>query len=164
MSTRELLVYFRRDAGGDCHEGRVAFRGCRFFWPDGAPVRTGLSRLCEVGTTLLFGRRQPVPEECLLRLCCVTTREDAPILRPLPHVRARRLFLLREGSRGVLHFRNGVRTEVAFEDGVDEPRVLHWLGMDTLPAGARLWLDIFALPVESRTTAEAPQAYPTFVA
>jgi hypothetical protein len=149
MSTRELLVRFRRDLGGDYREGRVAFRGCRFFWPDGAPVRTGLSRLCEVGTALLFGRGRPVPEECLLRLCCVTTREDAPTLRPAPHVRARRLFLLREGSRGVLHFRNGARTEVAFEDGVDEPAVLCWLGLDTLPAGTRLWLDFFALPAEA---------------
>ncbi len=146
MATRELLVHFRRDAGGDHQEGRVAFRGCRFFWPDGAPIRTSLSRLCEVGTSLLFGRRQPVPEECLLRLCCVTTHEDAPILRPAPHVRARRLFLLREGGRGMLHFRNGLRTEVAFEDGVDEPAVLRWVGMETLPASTRIWLDLFALP------------------
>jgi hypothetical protein len=151
MSTRELLVCFRRDAPGDRRDGGVAFRGCRFFWPDGAPVRTGLSRLCEVGTALLFGRRQPVPEECLLRLCCVTTGEDAPALRPAPHVRARRLFLLREGGRGVLHFRNGARTEVAFEDGVDEPSVLRWVGMDTLLAGDRLWLDFFALPAEAAT-------------
>ncbi len=160
IATRELLVHFRREAGGDYREGRVAFRGCRFFLPDGAPIRTSLSRLCEVGTTLLFGRRQPVPEACLLRLCCVTTHEDAPFLRPLPHVRARRLFLLREGNRGVLHFCNGLRTEVAFEDGVDEAPVLRWLGMDTLPAGGRLWLDVFALPVEATPATGEMQAHP----
>jgi hypothetical protein len=155
MSTRELLVRFRRDASGDRSKGDVAFRGCRFYWPDGLPVRTSLSRLCEVGTSVLFGRRQPVPEECLLRLCCVTTREDAPILWPAPQVRARRLFLLREGSRGVLHFRNGVRTELVFEDEVDEPPVLQWLGLDTLPAGKRLWLDFFALRADAVTDSAA---------
>jgi hypothetical protein len=147
-SVRELLVHFRRDAGGDCHKGDIAFRGCRFFWPDGSPIRTSLARLCDVGTSLLFGRRQPVPEACLLRLCCVPTTEAAPFLRPAPGVRARRLFLLREGSRGVLHFCTGLRTDVAFEDGVDEPPVLRWLGLDSLAAGARLWLDVFALPAE----------------
>ncbi len=145
----ELLVHFRRDAAGDCSRDGIAFRGFHFTWPDGRPVRTGLSRLCGVGTALFFGRRQPVPDACLLRLCCVPTSEDAPPRRPAPGVRVLRLYLQREGRRGVLHFHNGHRTEVAFEDGVDEPRVLRWIGLDGLADGGRLWLDLFALPVGS---------------
>lgn len=144
--TRELLVRFQRDPAGDCCRDGLAFRGFRFFWPDGRPLRTGLSRLCGVGTALFFGRRRPVPDECLLRLCCAATSEDAPPRRPAPGVRVLRLYLQREGSRGVLHFHNGLRTEVVFEDGVDEPRVLRWVGMDGLADGGRVWLDLFALP------------------
>jgi hypothetical protein len=143
---RELLVRFRRNPAGDgCRDG-LAFRGFRFSWPDGRPVRTGLSRLCGVGTALFFGRRQPVPDDCLLRLCCAATAEDAPPRRPAPGVRVLRMYLQREGPRGVLHFHNGLRTEVVFEDGVDEPRVLRWVGMDGLADGDRIWLDLFALP------------------
>jgi hypothetical protein len=46
----------------------------------------------------------------------------------------------------VLHFHNGLRTELVFEEGVDEPSVLHWVGLDGLADGGRLWLDVFALP------------------
>jgi hypothetical protein len=143
---RELLLQLRRDAARDGPEGGVVFRGFRFYWPDGAPVRTGLSRFCAAGTALLFGRRQPVPEACLLRLCCVSTSADAARARPAPGVRVRRVYLLREGARGVLHFSNGLRTELVFEDGVDEPAVLRWVGLDGLPDGGLLWLDVFALP------------------
>jgi hypothetical protein len=146
---RELLIQLRRDAARDSLEGDVSFRGFRFYWPDGVPVRTGLSRFCGAGTSLLFGRRQAVPEACLLRLCCVSTSADAPFTRPVPRVRVRRVYLLREGPRGVLHFHNGVRTELVFEDGVDEPAVLRWVGLDGLPDGGRLWLDVFALPAGS---------------
>jgi hypothetical protein len=146
MPTRELLVYLRREASGDCRQDGIDFHGFRFFWPDGTPVRTGLSRFCAAGTALLFGRRQSVPGGCLLRLCCVNTSEDAPLLRPAPGVRARRVYLVREGIRGVLHFHNGLRTELVFEEGVDEHSVLHWVGLDGLADGGRLWLDIFALP------------------
>jgi hypothetical protein len=147
---RELLIHFRRDAGADCREGNIAFRGFRFSWPDGSPIQTGLSRFCEAGTALLFGRKQPVPDECLLRLCCVTTSEDAPLLRPAPGVRARRVYLQREGPRGVLHFHNGTRTELVFEEGVDEPPVLRWIGLDDLPDGDRRWLDLYAVPANGR--------------
>jgi hypothetical protein len=142
----ELLVHLRRDSAGDCCRDGISFRGFRFSWPDGTPVRTGLSRLCGVGIALLFGRRRLVPDECLLRLCCAATTEDALPRRPAPGVRVLRLYLQREGSRGVLHFHNGHRTEVVFEDGVDEPRVLRWVGMAGLPDGGRVWLDLFALP------------------
>ena len=149
MPRRELLVYLRREAGGDCRQGGIDFHGFRFFWPDGTPVRTGLSRFCGAGTALLFGRRQPVPDGCLLRLCCLNTTEDAPLLRPAAGVRARRVYLVREGTRGVLHFHNGLRTELVFEEGVDEPAVLHWVGLDGLADGGRLWLDVFALPADA---------------
>jgi hypothetical protein len=143
---RELLVHFRRDLAGDCCRNGLTFRGFHFYWPDGRPLRTGLSRLCGIGTALLFGRRRPVPDDCLLRLCCAPTTEDALPRRPSAGVRVLRLYLQREGSRGVLHFYNGHRTEVVFEDGVDEPPVLRWVGMDGLPDGGRVWLDLFALP------------------
>ena len=98
-----------------------------------------------------------MPDDCLLRLCCAATAEGAAAQRPAPGVRVLRMYLQREGPRGVLHFHNGLRTEIVFEDGVDEPRVLRWVGMDALPAGMRLWLDPFALPAE---VAAAPAACP----
>jgi hypothetical protein len=61
----------------------------------------------------------------------------------------------------VLHFRNGVRTEVAFEDGADEPAVLQWMGLDTQAGGMRLWLDLLALPAEV-TTASAGGSRPAW--
>ena len=60
----------------------------------------------------------------------------------------RRFFLLRTGTLGRIHFLDGTPTESVFELGQDDPRITHWLGMNTLPDGETQWFDLAAVQVE----------------
>ncbi|MFO0810408.1 MAG: hypothetical protein U0746_17425 [Gemmataceae bacterium] len=155
---RSLTILFRRDGTRDRARGDIDFRGVRMFWPDGREVAVGLSAFCGHGHKLL-GLEGELDEcrERPVELLCVPVRERGVRMTRLPGRRVRRFMLRRDGVRGRLHFLNGVATDIEFVIGRDEPRVLDWLGLTSLPDGGEAWMDIAARP--ATVAAHAP--YPT---
>jgi hypothetical protein len=160
---RRLQVLFRRDPSRDRQRGEIRFEGYQMYWPDGRAVATGLDGFCYHGQRLLgLGKYLAGYHERLIELICfpLTCREDD--LTRIPGHRVRRFCLARTGRRGRLHFLDGTPTDMIFEFGRDEPRVLHWLGLSTLRDGANLWFDLAARTVDSGTDA-LPLPLPGFV-
>jgi hypothetical protein len=56
--------------------------------------------------------------------------------------------LMRQGSRGRLHFLDGTPTDTVFDLGRDEYSVLEWIGLPLLRDGDQQWLDLAAHVVE----------------
>jgi hypothetical protein len=147
---RTLQVLFRRDPSRDRQRGHVHYEGYQLLWPDGSPGDVGLDAFCERGQRLLgLGRALNGCAERLIELVCVPLRgRDDPLTR-LPGHRVRRFCLQRQGDVGRLHFLDGTPTDVAFHADRDDPRVLHWIGLEALGDGDGGWLDLAARAVES---------------
>lgn len=143
---REIVVLMKRDAQADCTKNNLEMKGLAFYWPDGTSIQTGLATFCGKGIQLFFGKGVEMPEQCMIRLLCRDVKEKESLWHPLPGIRGRRMFLQREGHKGVLYFHNGNRTELVFDDTVDEPPVLKWIGLSDLDEGI-CWVDIAAVPV-----------------
>jgi hypothetical protein len=150
QSGRSIVIRLTRNRSVDHTSGAVSYTGFHFYWPDGRPIQTGLDKFCQRGVRLLFGRRGLERESQLVELMVISiSGRDAPLPKTPPGTRSRRFFLLRQESRGILHFLNGTATDVIFDEWVDEPEVLDWIGLtDRLPEGVQGWLDMVALPVE----------------
>ena len=119
------------------------------FWPDGRPVAVGLDAFCKHGQRLLgLGKHLAGCQEKLVRLVCMPLAGRDDDLNRIPGHRVRRFYLLREGRAGRIHFMDGTPTAVTFELDVDEPRVLHWIGLPALADGEIQWLDVAAMAVE----------------
>jgi hypothetical protein len=117
--------------------------GYQIFWPDGRPVTAGLDAFCKHGQRLLgLGRHAEGPYEREVELICFPLSAFEDEITRLPGHRVRRFFLERQGRQGRLHFLNGVPTEIVFEVGRDEPRVLRWIGLPQLREGERQWIDL----------------------
>ncbi len=147
---RTLRVLFRRDPSRDHQRGRIHFDGYQLLWPDGSPCAVGLESFCERGQRLLgldhalHGR-----SERQIELVCIPLRSrDDPLTR-IPGHRVRRFCLQRQGDVGRLHFLDGTPTDTAFRANRDDPRALHWIGLDALPDGERVWLDLAACTVDA---------------
>jgi hypothetical protein len=54
---------------------------------------------------------------------------------------------------GRLHFMDGTPTTATFEMELDEPRVLHWIGLPALAEGQVQWLDLAAIAVDAAVPA-----------
>lgn len=148
MSTvRELIVNMRRNANADCDKNGLEMKGFSFYWPDGTTINTGLASFCEKGMQLFFGKGVEIPEQCKIKLLCRDAEQKEPLWWPMPGIRGRRMYLQREGTQGVLYFHNGNRTELTFDEAVEEPPVLDWIGLSRLQEGVR-WLDIAAVPMQ----------------
>ena len=146
---RTLKVLFRRDPSRDRQRAHIRFEGYQMFWPDGRPVMTGLDAFCHHGQRLLsLGRHLAGYRERFLELICfpLSGREDD--LTRIPGHRIRRFFLQRKGRTGRIHFLDGTPTDMVFEMGRDEPRVLHWIGLTTIRDGEQQWFDLAARPLE----------------
>jgi hypothetical protein len=146
---RTLNVLFRRDRSRDRQQGRFHFDGYEMLWPDGSTFDVGLGAFCERGQRLLgLGRAMGDCAEREIQLLCFPLGGiDDPLTR-LPKHRVRRFCLRRNGDVGLLHFLDGTPTETAFQLGRDDPRVLHWIGLDVLADGEHAWLDLAAYTVE----------------
>ena len=143
---RCLTLEVRRNACLDHAHDRIRYSGFSFFWPDGRPVSTGVSKLCQVGTRILLGKRFE-GDSLLVEIWVVPTGEDAPKLALPKGIRSCRLLLKREGPRGIIHLFDRTPTDLIFEDDVDETPVLHWIGLSALGVDEEYWLDLFAKPV-----------------
>lgn len=148
---RLLEVRFERNPDADAAKGDIQYSGFRFTWPDGTPAKTGLDKFCQRGVKLFFGKAGLTGDSALLQLYCVPVLEDTPFTQTPPGVRGRRFFLLRQGHKGVIHFLNGTPTDVIFDERLEEPAVLEWIGLTPdLGDGQRQWMDIYAVAVPEK--------------
>ena len=146
---RTLKVLFRRDRSRDRQRGHIHYEGYQLLWPDGSPCAVGLDAFCERGQRLLgLGRALHGCAEREIELVCFPLRSRDDRLTRLPGHRVRRFCLQRQGDVGRLHFLDGTPTDAAFQADQDDPRVLHWIGLEALVDGDREWLDLAARPVE----------------
>jgi hypothetical protein len=147
--SRTLTVLFRRDPSKDRVCGQIQFEGYEINWPDGRPVATALDGFCRHGQRLLgLGRYLAGCTERLIQLIFFPLRDIEDDLTRIPGHRVRRFYLQRQGMRGRVHFMDGTPTDTVFEIGRDEARVLHWIGLSSLPDGCRQWFDLAARAVE----------------
>jgi hypothetical protein len=148
--SRTLTLLFRRDPSRDRETGKIHFEGYTPHWPDGKPVAVSLDAFCKHGQRLLgLGKHLAGCKEKLVKLVCLplTGRDDD--LNRIPGYRVRRFFLVRTGSMGRLHFMDGTPTASTFELGRDDPRVIHWVGLNTIEDGETLWFDLAAVEVHT---------------
>jgi hypothetical protein len=148
--SRTLILLFRRDPSRDRQTETVKFEGYEPLWPDGRPVAVGMDAFCKHGLRLLgLGKQLAGCQEKLVKLVFLplSGREDS--LNRIPGYRVRRFYLQRTGNVGRIHFMDGTPTVAAFEVGVDEPRVIHWVGLNSIEDGEVLWFDLAAVGVET---------------
>lgn len=147
--SRSLTVVFRRDPSRDREHERIAFEGYQPFWPDGRQVAVGLDAFCKHGQRLLgLGKHLAGCREKQITLVCLPLKGREDPLNRLPGHRVRRFFIERHDLVGRIHFMDGTPTTITFEIGRDEPKVLHWLGLPSLPDGERQWFDLAAVAAE----------------
>jgi hypothetical protein len=150
---RTLSLLFRRDPSRDRQQGSIHYEGYQILWPDGAPVALGVEGFCRQGQRLLgLGRYLAGCRERLIDLLCFPLASRNDDMTRLPGHRVRRFALERTGQQGRIHFLDGTPTDAIFNLDRDEPHVLNWLGLPTLPDGDQLWIDL---------AARAPEPVPT---
>jgi hypothetical protein len=157
---RALRILFRRDPSRDRRCGQVLFEGYNVLWPDGTPVAVGLDAFCVHGQRLFgLGRHLAGQKELLVELLCFPLRGRDDDLTRLPGHRVRRFFLQCQRPAGRIHFMDGTPTQAVFEAGRDDPRVLDWVGLNTLPPGGRQWFDLAARPVRAPDATDGSFAF-----
>jgi hypothetical protein len=148
--SRTLTLLFRRDPSRDRETGKIHFQGYVPLWPDGRPVATGLDAFCKHGQRLLgLGKHLAECNEKLVKLVCLPISGRDDDLNRIPGHRVRRFYLVRTGSIGRVHFMDGTPTASVFELGRDDPRVIHWIGLNGLEDGHTLWFDLAAVEVNT---------------
>jgi hypothetical protein len=148
----ELTLRFRRRRGTEDTRGGITSAEYDVTWPDGRPVQTDLSRFCNFGARLLFGRRY-AGGTALVRLTLHPVAGlEAALTRPGGGVRCRRFYALRQGDTIRLHLLDGTPTGAVFHAD-DEPPVLRWLQAEHMRPGEAFWFDL-----GSHTVAEEPPA------
>ena len=149
---RTLKVRFCRNHQHDSSQGDIHYSGFSFTWPNGQPIRTGLNKFCQRGVQLFFGKDGLQENDRLVKLICLPITENAPrTIAPLG-ARCRRFYLMRQGPLGIIYFRGGVVTDVVFDETLEEPEVLEWIGLTPdLQEGEKAWIDILVIPVTSWT-------------
>jgi hypothetical protein len=148
--SRTLIILFRRDPSRDRNHGEIQFQGYQPLWPDGRPLAVGMDAFCKHGLRLLgLGKHLAGCQQKLVKMVCLPLegREDG--LNRIPGYRVRRFYVLRTGNTGRIHFMDGTPTVANFEIGIDEPRVIHWLGLNLLNEGEMGWFDLAAVEVET---------------
>jgi hypothetical protein len=146
---RTLQVLFRRDPSRDRRLNNVDMEGFQLLWPDRSPVGYGLDAFCYHAQRILSLNRFLVGhEERLLEMVQFPLRTKDDEMIRLPGLRVRRFLIRRLGPVGRIHLINGTATEITFEDGRDEPRVVEWIGLSGLRDGEQLWFDFTVRPAE----------------
>lgn len=156
--SRTLTLLFRRDPSRDRESGRIHFTGYMPFWPDGRPVAVGLDAFCAAAQRLLgLGKRLTGCQEKLIKMVVVPLAGRDDEITRISGFRVRRLYLLRTGNIGCIHFLDGTPTKVVFDRLRDDPRVLHWIGLDTLEDGETCWFDLAAVDAETTVAPSRPR-------
>ena len=148
--SRTLILLFRRGPSRDRQTETLKFEGYEPLWPDGRPVAVGLDAFCKHGLRLLgLGKKLESCEEKLVKLICLPLSGRDDELNRIPGHRVRRFYLKRTGNMGQIHFMDGTPTVATFELGFDDPRVIHWVGLNTLADGEILWFDLAAVGMDT---------------
>jgi hypothetical protein len=148
--SRTLILLFRRDPSRDRQTEKVHFEGYEPLWPDGRPVAVGLDAFCKHGIRLLgLGKHLAGCKEKLVKLVCLPISGRDDDLNRIPGYRVRRFYLQRTGDSGRIHFMDGTPTVATFELGFDDPRVIHWIGLNTIEDGEVQWFDLAAVEVDT---------------
>jgi hypothetical protein len=143
--SRTLKVLFRRDPTRDRRRGNIHFEGYQVFWPNGRQISTGLDAFCKHGQRLLgLGKHLAGCTERLIELICFPLSGRDDDLTRIPGHRIRRFYLKRQGKIGRIHFLDGTPTDTIFEIGVDEKKVLDWIGLPSMHEGEQQWMDLAA--------------------
>ena len=147
---RTLVLLFRRDPSRDRQNKNIHFEAYEPLWPDGKPVAGGIDGFLKHGMRLLgLGKHLAGCQQKLVKLVCLPLLGREDDLNRIPGCRVRRFYLLRAGNVGRIHFMDGTPTIATFELGVDEPKVLDWIGLDGLADGEILWFDLAAVQVDA---------------
>jgi len=147
--SRTLTILFRRDPARDRQRERIHYEGYQALWPDGCPVTVGLDAFCKHGQRLLgLGKHLAGCRERLIQMIFMPIQDVDDDLHKIPGHRVRRFFIERQGQIGRIHFMDGTPTSLVFVLGRDEPRVLHWIGLNALDDGDRQWFDLAAKPLD----------------
>lgn len=141
VGTRINFFLFQRNQTNDHTNGKVRYSGFDVYWPDGSPVEAVLEKLCQHGVRTILGRRAVGDLQLVELMIRPLSDRDAPLPPSRDGVRSRRFCLERQAKTGTIHFLNGVATDISFELGRDDPRVLRWIGLSDLRDGEQLWLD-----------------------
>lgn len=148
--SRTLTLLFRRDPTRDRQKENILFEGYQPLWPDGGKVGISVDALCKHGIRLLgLGKHLEGCREKLINVICVPLSGRDDDLTRIPGHRVRRFFVERTGSLGRLHFMDGTPTTITFDKNLDDPRVVHWVGLNGLSEGERLWFDLAATAAET---------------
>lgn len=151
--SRTLTLLFRRDPSRDRQTDTVRLEGYIPLWPDGKPAALGVDAFCKHGLRLLgLGKQLAGCHQKLVNLVCFPLSGRDDNLNRIPGYRVRRFYLLRTGDTGRLHFLDGTPTVSVFELGRDDPRIIHWIGLNTLQDGEILWFDLAAVAAETPIT------------
>jgi hypothetical protein len=153
----ELTILFRRQQSRDDTNGNISYSGYDIFWPDGQPVRVGLSRFCQMGSRLLVGRRHEGDIAIVKLTLYPVSGLEAALTRPGGGVRCRRFFALHHADHVRLHFLDGTPTEAVFDPETDERAVLRWLQIHCMRPGEPFWFDLASETVP----ADEAGAFPT---
>ena len=149
--SRTLTLLFRRDPTRDRQKENIRFEGYQPLWPDGGRVDIGLDAFCKHGIRLLgLGKHLEGCHEKLINVISVPLSGRDDDLTRIPGHRVRRFFVERTGSQGRLHFMDGTPTTIVFDANHDDPRVVHWIGLNGLSEGERLWFDLAATAPETQ--------------
>jgi hypothetical protein len=148
--SRTLTIVFRRDPSRDRDSGAIRFSGYSIHWPDGQAVQVGLDAFCKHGQRLFgLSRQFGDVDERLVELTCFPLASPGDPLTRIRGCRIRRFCLKRYGKRGRVHFFDGTPTEIVFEIGRDETRVLEWIGLCSLRPDNEQWFDLGARTLDS---------------
>src|SRR5262245_26206833 len=140
---RVLTVLFRRDSSRDRQTANaIALEGYQLLWPDGRPVTYGLQAFCRHAQRILGLQRCLAGcDERLLELTVFPLRGREDELTRVAGLRVRRFLMKRQGPCGRIHLLNDAPTEISFEVGRDEQRVVDWIGLTARRAGEQVWFD-----------------------
>ena len=153
--SRSLTILFRRDRLRDHQSGNVDFEGYQVLWPDAKPVACGLDAFCKQGQRLLgLGKHLAGCDEKLVKLICIPLSGREDDLNRVPGARVRRFYIERDGNHGQTYYMDGTPTVASFDLIHDDPRVLFWLGLNSLQDGDVTWFDIAAVPLEAASPAK----------
>lgn len=160
---RVLKLLFRRDPSRNRLCNNIKMEGFQMMWPDGQSVGFGLDAFCFHAQRVLGLERylKGLSERMLELVVFPLASPEAEFTR-MPGLRVRRFMIQRQGAQGRIHLVNGMPTEIIFEDGRDEPRVLEWIGLASLREGEQAWFDFTPRPLAeaSPCMADAPLYLP----
>jgi hypothetical protein len=144
---KTITVQFKRNENYDAQKENIEYSGFDFLWQNGTPIKTGLDKFCQRGIKLFLGKNGLNQPNQLLELTVISINSENDPL-PKTNCRSRRFYIKRENEKGIIHFMNGTPTDVIFNEEIDEPEVLNWIGL-TPKLKNIAWFDMVVKTVDN---------------